>query len=607
MFNRISLIPKTIFICLFLLLSICFDVKVLAQEQQDVPDIKQDQVKVQEGSVLNLIPQDILGLIYCPSLNELDNRINTLVEDLMPQSGHGNLLAQLLAGSFGAGFDRLDELEVIGLDMDTDFAVFFSNIKPMYVSATVHLTDPDAIMEVIEAEAEGTVPLEYNGINYWSTPDGSGYFLILGNILLYTQHADICNKVIDTQNRKVPSIIENTDKDLLRAEILNGNDQVGIYFNLLAITAQLGGSLEDSLSGITDNLIFQNDPVTAELIPAIENGISGILGFLDQLNFISVSLQVKDSDIQLKPFMKFKNDSEILNNFNQTSNELSNMDVLPNVSMINSAFQGVPKILVSFSTFWFDIFPKDNPSQLKEVNPLYQEVKNHYEALADRWNMSVDFKDYLMPNYLFIYELKDEESATSFMNDEFLEKLHSHYNAYAGEATMHNEVEIKSFIFPEFESPHQDNIPMASDLYPTEWLWHYAFTDGHLYFTTGTSDESIKASLDSRTDEGERFGNNPSYQRLIDSLGTDNNIMFAISPIIAVKNFMPILGKVEPESAAILQLFGGMVDTLPDNYSIGFSAKTHNNAIDAKLLLTLGDFKQLITMFGNVMGGFPMQ
>ena len=305
--------------------------------------------------------------------------------------------------------------------------------------------------------------------------------------------------------------------------------------------------------------------------------------------------------------MKFKDDSAILKNINETSNELTNIGVLPNVSMLNSAFQGVPQILVAFSTFWFDVLPKDTPGQQKELNPLFQEVKNHYESLADRWNMSVDFKDYLVPNYLFVYELKDEESAHSFMNDEFLEKLHSHYDAHAGEAIMHNGVEIKSFIFPKLEMPNQDDLPMDAGLVPAEWHWNYAFTDGHLYFTTGISDEAIKAALDNRTDEGDKFSGNPSYERLVESLGTDNNIFLAISPIIAIKHFMPILGKIDPDSAAAMQMFMVLFMNLPDNYSIGVSAKTENNGIDAKLLLSLGDFRQLVQLFGAFFGGGQMQ
>ena len=607
MFINITRQSLITLIVIALIFTLGLSFRSIAQSEQTDADVVANKITVPEGSVLNLIPHDSLGLIYCPSLNELDNRIRMMVDDLMPQSGQGNLLAQILAGSFGAGFERLEELEEIGLDMDNDFAVFFSDVEQMHVSATIHLTDPDAIMEVIKTEAADSEPIEYEGVTYWSTPDGSGNFVILKDILLFSQDAAICNKVIDTHNDKTASIVQNADSYMLSADILNGTDQLSIYIGLDAIATEIGSPIDVILSGITENLQFQDDPILAEIAPAIKNGISSIAAFLAHLNYISVSLQVKDTDIQFKPFLKFKNDSELLKDINETSDELSNIDVLPNVSMMNSAFQGVPKILVGLSTFWFDIFPKETPGQQKELNPLFQEVKEHYESLADRWNMSVDFKDYLMPNYLFIYELKDEETAISFMKNEILEKLNTHYNASAGEATTHNGVEINSFIFPEFEMPNQDDFPMSTDIFPTEWQWHYAFTDGHLYLTTGFGDESIKAALDCRTDEGDKFSDNPSYQKLVDSLGTDNNIFLAISPIIAVKNFMPILGKADPNSAAALQMFAVLFMNLPDNYSIGVSAKTHNNGIDAKLILTLGDFRQLIDMFGMVMGGVPMQ
>ncbi len=613
MFNKVTRQSFITLIVLMFSLSFGLTIPTIAQSEQLNSDVDTKKIAVPDGSVLNLVPENTLGLIYCPSLNELDNRIRMMIDDLMPQLGQSNFLAQILAGSFGAGFERLDELEEIGLDINRDFAVFYlepmqvGGMQPLHVSAAIHLTDPDAIMQVIETEAADSEPIIYEGVTYWSTPDGSGNFLILGDTLIFSQHADICNSIIDTHNDKAASIIQNADSNMFPAEILNGTDQVNIYLKLETIASQFGGSIDVLLSGLTESLELQNNPMTAELVPPIERWISSVAGFLDQLNYISVSLQVKDTDIQFKPFMKFKNDSALLKNINETSNELTNIGVLPNVSILNSAFQGVPNILVAFSTFWFDVLPKDTPGQQKELNPLFQEVKNHYESLADRWNMSVDFKDYLIPNYLFVYELKDEESAHSFMNDEFLEKLHSHYDAYAGEAIMHNGVEIKNFIFPKLEMPNQDDLPMDADLVPAEWHWNYAFTDGHLYFTTGTGDESIKAALDNRTDEGDKFSGNPSYERLVESLGTDNNIFLAISPIIAIKHFMPILGKIDPESAGALQMFMVIFMNLPDNYSIGVSAKTENNGIDAKLLLSLGDFRQLVQMFGMFFGGGQMQ
>jgi hypothetical protein len=47
-----------------------------------------------------------------------------------------------------------------------------------------------------------------------------------------------------------------------------------------------------------------------------------------------------------------------------------------------------------------------------------------------------------------------------------------------------------------------------------------------------------------------------------------------------------------------LQLFLDLITSLPENYSLGFAAKAKNNGIDANLLLNLGDFKQLVEMFG---------
>ena len=46
----------------------------------------------------------------------------------------------------------------------------------------------------------------------------------------------------------------------------------------------------------------------------------------------------------------------------------------------------------------------------------------------------------------------------------------------------------------------------------------------------------------------------------------------------------------------------GMLMNLPENYSIGFSAKAKDRRIDANLLLTLDDFKPLFQAFGMMFG-----
>lgn len=612
MIKRFFLLSLTTLVFLTMLLSVGFKVEAIAQSEQIAADVSSKKVTIPDDSVLHLIPQDTLGLIYCPSLSELNHRINMMVADLMPQAGATDLLAKILAGAFGAGFESLAELEEIGLDLNKDFAIFFSSLKPMQVSATVHLTDPEAIKQVIADEAEGSAPTEYKGITYWSSTEGGGNFAILGNILIFSQQSEVCKKVIDTRNGTIQAITHNPDDGMFRTDILNGIDQLGVYFDFETTTAAtFADALEEGLESFISNLTGENDTLPEEASLSLTNTFNSWSELIQQLQYVSVTLQVQGTDVQLKPFLKFKNDSEFLEEIKKVSDKLSNIEVLPNQSAVNAAFQGVPKLLVEISTFWFVNLQKDVPAQQKQSDPLFQEVKAFYESLADRWSFSVNFENFILPNYLFIYELNDEQSAKSYMDGEFLKKL-NYKDAHAGKSMMHNGVEIKSYIFPNFNQEAKSSeiielIPGFSELIPSEWHWYYAFTDGQLFWSTGTSVESIKMALDRKAGMGDKFSDNPSFQKLVESLGTENNVFLAISPIIGIKNFFPLLGKLDPNNAASMQMASVMFANLPDNYSIGLSAKVQDNGIDSNILLAIGDFKTLIQMFGMMFGTEQMQ
>ena len=58
---------------------------------------------------------------------------------------------------------------------------------------------------------------------------------------------------------------------------------------------------------------------------------------------------------------------------------------------------------------------------------------------------------------------------------------------------------------------------------PDEWSWYYAFHENQLLFATGNPD-LIKEALDRKAGMGESFSGNPSYQKLAEVLGTDNNL-----------------------------------------------------------------------------------
>ncbi|MDE0313958.1 MAG: hypothetical protein OXM61_03570 [Candidatus Poribacteria bacterium] len=557
-------------------------------------------VAIPEDSVLNLIPQTSLGLIYCPSLTELNHSINVMASDMLPQLGQAELLAMILANAFGAGFQSFADLEEIGLDLKKDFAVFFTSLKPMHVSAAVHLTDPEAIKQVIEAEGNAT--MEYKGVTYWSSAEGGSNFAILENTLVYSQQTEVCKNVIDTHNGTMQAITNNPDCDMFLTEILKGTNQLGVFFDVASITTKLDGSLEEELESMTENLEGENDPLSMGTSVLFRRMFGSWTRIIEQLEFGSVFLQLQDMDVQLKPFLKFKSDSKFLNGFKTPSTDLANLDEMPNNYILNCGFQGIPDLLVEISTFWFDILNKETPEEQKHLHPLFQEVKGFYESLADQWSVSVNFENSIVPDYLFVYELKDEQNAKNYMDEVLIKKLHDFKQAQAGEPLMHNGVEIKSYIFPNYEIAGQERLPEASEMIPSEWHWHYAFSDGQLFWTTGTSAESIKMALDRQTGMDGKFSDNPSYQKLVESLGTDNNIFLAVSPIIAVKNFVPLLAKIEPGEAASIQMFSVMFMNLPDNYSFGFSAKAEDNGIDAKIILTLSDFKPLFQMLGMLFG-----
>ena len=222
-------------------------------------------------------------------------------------------------------------------------------------------------------------------------------------------------------------------------------------------------------------------------------------------------------------------------------------------------------------------------------------MKNFHESLVDRWSVSIHFEDALFPNYLFIYELKDEQAARAYMDEAFSEHLHEG-GVYAGKSMMHNRVEIKSYIFPDLTEGLPEEFPEElAGLMPTEWHWYYAFTEGQLLFATGTGPESIQMALERRIESEEKFSDHPSYQELVDILGIDSNIFVALSPAISAKSIAPLVGNVDQPNA-VMQIVAGLFMNLPDNYSIGLSAKARTGGIGAKLFLKLGDFKQLTQM-----------
>ena len=590
------------------------------------PEVAMPIVELPDSSVLHLIPAHTTGIIYCPSLNALNNRVNMLAMDLMPTTENPEVIAKILANTFGGGFESLSELEEIGLDMDQDFAIFMTSLNPPDLSATVHLTDPAAMKQVIDAESEGTAPIEYNGVTYWNAAGGGGSFAIIDNTLVFSRSAEVCESVIDTYNKEKPAVTTNPDYSALLADISEGTTQLAVHFDLESVAPLVSATLKGESEAMKDSL--ESDPAAMAAAPFLESMFAGAIDLMGQLKSLSATLEVEGTDVRFSPFLRFKSNGKIQQALKgMAPNELTLLGELPSPTFMNGALQGKPELMIEMSMFWLRMLSQDSdPEQAERLASFVKQMEDFYNALDEEWAFSANFRDSAIPDYLVIYGLKDKQKAKAYMEKGLLKQLQDsmalarnmigdgahldmYEGAYQGEPIMHNGVEIKSYVFPNFGSAFGTMPPEAAGLMPNEWHWYYAFTDDHLFMAMG-SEELMKMALDNRSGVGTTpvFSGEPSYEKLITTLDAESNLFFAMSPMTLVKSLLPILAKVtDQDGAAVLQMMSGMFMNLPENYSIGFSAKVQDDGIGAKLLLTLGDFRQLIQIFAMMQGMGQMQ
>ena len=544
-------------------------------------------VPVPSNSVLHLIPEQTLGLIYCPNLLELDNSINTLKTELLFQTEASDVSVEILSHIFESQFEDLIRLEEV-FDVSRDFAIVLTRLEPLQFAVLAHLRDPETIKQIIE-ENERTV---YKDVTYWRDSEDGKVIAILDDILIFSKQREVCENIIDTSKKIGQALTKNPDYVSFLSDISEDKDQLAVYFDVETAIATLDKPLAEELEGVMDTL--EDADEDDDIAPPLED-LEEVSAFIRQVRFASVRLHIEGTDVQIKPFLKFSSDSEFQGVLKESSNELAFLSELPNRAFVNAAFQGSPKLLAETSKLWFSFFPEKTPEERAQREALLEETKNFYESLADRWSLCVSVGKTVSP--VFIYELKDEARAKTYMDEVFLKKL-SWAEAYPGQAILYNRVAIQSYVFPNFKADLSEAGQETSDLVPPKWHWYYAFTEGQLLFTTGTSPEAMQIILDRRAGSRERFADHLSYEKLIPKLGMDNNVLLAVSPIIAAKTLLPLLEERAPDNPiAILGQFSGLLMTLPDNYSVGLAAKAQNSGIDAKLFINLGDFGQLVQMF----------
>ena len=587
------------------------------KEIMAAPDVAPD-------SVLNVIPQDSVGVIYIPSLLGLNDEINALLAELIPTDPPQELPAQILAETFGAGFETLEELEELGLDMRRNFAVFLSDVNPVMYSAAVHVKDADSVKQLVEMEAEGSSSVTHNGVTYHTTGE-EGAFVLMDDVMVYSGSAAVCEKVIDTQKRMIPSIADNAAFQSLELDTTSGANDVIAYFAVDVIADALRPTLTEKAEGLKEEMkaSAETDPELGVGLGQAESVIDGGLWLLDQSKTLSITMQLNGTDLQISPFLKFKGDSEIHTYISQMPKELTQLAYLPQTAFLNGEMQFQKDMLIRLTRAMMQLFiPSVLNTDTAEIEgaaeALTEATKGFYAGLGDEFAFSLNFGGSLMPDLLYIYDVTDEDQVKAYMDNDFTEYLGAsmglmeamgatqefagmYSDVFAGPPEIFNGVEIKSYIMPNINVIFAELPPGMEVVAPEQWNIYYAISGGKMLYSMASNAQLVKNALDRIAGMGAGFDQGAGYAKLTGALTLKNNMFFALSPITAVKSFVQIFSQVDP-NVAMVQMF---LTNIPETYSIGIASQNRDSGVAGELFISLGDFREIIVMLISLqqMGG----
>lgn len=564
-----------------------------------------EEMAVAPDSVLNVIPQDTVGVIYMPNLLGFNDEINALFVELIPADPPQELPAQVLADTFEAGFETLEELEELGLDLRRNFAVFLSSVDPLMYSAAVHVKDAESVKQLIEMEAEGSSAITHNGVTYYTTGE-QGAFVLMDDVMVYSGSAEICKKVIDTQKKALPSIAANPDFQSLNLDTTSGVNDLIFYFAMETIVDALHPALTEGAEGLKAEMKASAE-VDTELSVGLgqaESIIDGGIWLLNQSKTLSLTVQLNGSDLQISPFLKFKPDGEIQTSIRQMPRELTtHLKYLPQNAFLNGEMQfQTEKFIDVTQMIMKSLIPADPNADTEEIEKAAkaraEASTDFYAALGNEVALSVNFSRSLMPDILYIYDVKDEKQVKAYMENDFIS---IYKEVSAGPLEIYNGVEIKNYILPNIDSLFAELSPGMGGAAPKGWNLYYAISGGKILYGIADSAQPVKDTLDRMAGMKAGFDQGAGYTKLTDALTLKNNMFFGLSLITAVKSVVRILAQVQPDIGVVQML----LVNIPETYGIGIASQNRDEGVAGELFISLADFKEVIILLVNMqqMGG----
>ena len=571
-------------------------------------------------SVLSVIPEDAVGLVYVPNLLGLNDEVNMLLAELVPTNPPQEIIAKRLAETFGAGFETLEELEELGFNLSKNFAVFLTDVNPPIPSAAVHLKDLEKVKQLIEMESPVESSVTYNGITYHTTAE-EGAFVLLDDVMVYSGTPKVCEKAIDTYKNAMAAITTNADYTSLKLDTTSGINDLVAYVMMEPIVEAIRPRLIEAVDEMKAEMQegAEIDPQLATSLGMVPKLIDGVLRLLDQSQSLSLSLQLNGSELQISPFLKFKSDSEIQAYIRQSPQELAQLKYLPQTAFFNGGMHFQSEDMIGLTTAMMKLFmPSDPNADDGQIEKALQEfteaMTDFYEPLGDEASVSINLSDSLMPDIFLVNDARDEEKVKAYMEEGYLTYLEATQSLYqamgaveasgmyegasAGPSEMYNGVEIKSYALPNIVSAFAELPPEMQGLAPLQWGFYYVVKGGKLILSMSGNAQPIKDALDLMAGTGAGFDTGAGYDRLTSALTLKNNMLIAISPITAAKSILQLVSQTDPNMGMMMMLLGN----IPETYSIGIASENRESGVAGKLFISLGDFKDLINMAASLQG-----
>ena len=570
-------------------------------------------VFVDPDSVLSVIPSDVNGLIYIRNPLALNDEINALLAELVQGEPPQEIIAEILADTFGAGFESLEELEELGLDLDKDFCVFFAGTKPLIPCAAVHVKDPEAIKQVIDAESDVGNTVEYNGMTY-NTTEGGGAFVILGDFMVYSGISAVCEKAIDTHKKSLPSIGMNPDYASLKLDPSLERNDILAYFPMAPIVEMLAEAANGMKGEFEELEASVPDPAGLTMVSKMMDwGIQ----FLDQATTLSLTVELNGTDLQISPFLKFKEGSEAQTYFRSVPTELTHLEYLPRTTFANSMMQFEKEMWIDLTVDIMKLFAPtdpnaDNQGVEETTQDFLKALTDFYAPLGEEASSSFSFSGSLMPDMVFINDIVNEKHVATYMKEDYLTYIAAAASLYksmgaadaanmydgasAGPSEEYNDVEIMSFTLPNISAGFAEMPPDMAALIPVKWDIYYAISDGKLLTSLAATTQPIKDALDRIAGIGIAAENGMGHGKVIDTLTLKNNWILTMSPIALVDGVLGATAQSMPEAG----IFRMMFQNSPKVHSIGIAGRNRDGGVQAKIFVALADLKDLINA-GTIM------